>query len=180
MKSYFPYFILSIFIISNKLFLFNEEFLILICFFSFCSLIYFKLKSSIQVWFNSKIHSNEFLITSSMINTEEHLKTKYSLNNKLLRYKKLFILLKNYYYDFLNNFLSSYLLYLENNYKYNILSKLDLLKKIESEYSKLILLLITNKISSIATLTNFYSVTFPINRFKLIDKINKQTLFSKI
>ena len=180
MKSYFSYFVLGIFIISNKLFLFNEEFLILICFSSFCSVIHFKLKSSIQFWFENKINSNESLLVSSINNTEGYLKGKHSLNSKLLDCKKLFTLLKTYYNKFLNNYLKTYSAYLGNTYKLKVLNKLELLKRVEGGYSKLVLLLITNKINSISILINFYRDVLPINRFRLIDRINKQNLFNKI
>lgn len=180
MKFYFPYLIFIIFIISNKLFLFNEEFLILLCFTAFCFSIYIKLSSSIQNRFNDKIKLDKSLILESLITLEKNLIHKYSLNKKTLEYKSLFFLLKNHYKNLSNQFVKNLLNYLDNINKSNLVTKLIVFSRIESEYSRLIFLLINKKISSISSLLFFFTNVLPINRFKIFNKINKLILLKKI
>ena len=180
MKFYFPYIIFVIFIISNKLFLFNEEFLILICFIAFCFTIYYKLSTSIQLRFDDKINSDKSLIIESLFKIENNLSNKYFLNKKINKFKNLFILLKNYYKRLTTKFMLSFLTYADNLEKTNIINKLFILKLIEVEYSKFVFLLISKKISSLSKLISFFSNNLLINKFKIISKINKLILLKKI
>ena len=180
MKFYFSYLILLIFIISNKLFLFNEEFLILICFIAFCFVVYSKLTSTIQIRFDEKINTTESLIFESLLKIEKNLESKYYLNKKIIGFKKLFISLKNYYVNLTNKFLLNFVTYIENLEKSNVLNKLFILKFIELEYSKFIFLLITKKINSLSRLIFFLSNHLLIKRFKIFNKINLLILLKKI
>ena len=180
MKYYFPYLIFSIFIISNKFFLFNEEFLILLCFTSFCFVLYLKLSSLIQQRFDEKINLDKFLILESLLKIEKNLNQKYILNNKITKIKNLFIMLKNYYTIFSNKFVRNFFFYLNNNQKIFVVNKLSFLKLIESEYSKFVLILITKKINSLSKLIFFMNNNLLIKKFNIINKINKLLLLKKI
>nr|YP_010944682.1 ATP synthase F1 subunit 4 [Palisada intermedia]WMC20773.1 ATP synthase F1 subunit 4 [Palisada intermedia] len=180
MKFYFPYIILFIFIISNKLFLFNEEFLILICFIAFCFTIYNKLSLLVQSQFDNKINSDKSLIIKSLFKIENNLNNKHLLNNKINKLKNLFILLKKYYKNLTSKFLLNFLSYTDNLEKTNIINKLFILKLIEIEYSKFIFFLIKKKINSLSKIYIFLNNRLFIKKFKVIDKINKLILLKKI
>lgn len=180
MKFYFSYLIFFIFIIANKFFLFNEEFLILICFVAFCFTMYNKLSFSLQARFDEKINSDKFLIIESLLKIEDNLKHKYFLNKKIKKFKNLFFLLKNYYKNLTNKFLIDFLSYMNNLEKTNINNKLFIIKLIEVEYSKFVFLLINKKINSLSKLIFFLNNTLLIKKFKIINKINKLSILKKI
>lgn len=180
MKSYFPYLILSIFFISNKLFLFNEEFLILICFVAFSFFLYFKLNLLVKSRFDNKLNLSENLISQSLIKIEKNLVYKHNLNKKIIKFKSLFSFLKNYYLDLINQFISSFSIYINNLEKFNILSKFSTLKLIELEYSKFIFFLVSKKINLLGKLIFFINNILLIKRFRIINKINKLILLKKI
>ena len=83
MRFYFGSTILFVMIVANKLFLFNEEFLILISFLGFCFVIYENLSLVITLRFNEKTS----LLKSSLLNSINglyiQLSQKKNLNEKL-------------------------------------------------------------------------------------------------
>ena len=180
MKYYFSYLIVIIFIISNKLFLFNEEFLILICFIAFCVSIYSRLSPLIQLRFDEKIESDNYLIENSLNNIEKSLEQKMSLNLKIKQLKNLFILLRNHYKFFSKKFLLCFVEYLDSMGKNNIINKLSVFKRIQEDYYKFIFLLVTKKINSLNSLVGFFNNILPVGKFKIFNKINKLTLLKKI
>nr|YP_009944482.1 ATP synthase F0 subunit b [Osmundea sinicola]QFR99776.1 ATP synthase F0 subunit b [Osmundea sinicola] len=180
MKLYFPYLIFSILIISNKLFLFNEEFLILICFIAFSFFLYLKLNSLVNSRFSNKIMLSENLILDSLNKIEDNLIQQSDLNKKIKKFKSLFSILKNYYLNLVNKFVFNFTIYTDNLKKSNFVTKLYVFKLIELEYSKLIFILINKKLISLSKLIFFANNTLVIKRFKIINKINKLILLKKI
>lgn len=180
MKLYFPYLIFSILIISNKLFLFNEEFLILICFIAFSFFLYLKLNSLVNLRFTNKIILSENLIRDSLDKIENNLIQQASLNKKIKKFKSLFSILKNYYLNLVHKFNLKFTIYTDNLKKSDFLTKLYMLKLIELEYSKLIFILINKKVITLSKLILFANNTLLLKKFKIITKVNKLILFKKI
>lgn len=180
MKFLFSFLIFFITIISNRLFLLNEEFLILVSFISFVFFCYNKFSSNINFYFKEKsLHIEKTLINSlnSIINK---LIQKKKLNNKTKKLKTTFFLLKNYYLMFSSKFFSNFLVYLKNKEKNSLLNNLEILKRLETDYTKFILLLVSEKLNLISNLLFFFNCKLQIKQFKLIGKINRLTLFKKI
>nr|YP_010620033.1 ATP synthase F1 subunit 4 [Symphyocladia marchantioides]WAX04046.1 ATP synthase F1 subunit 4 [Symphyocladia marchantioides] len=180
MKFSFTFIILFVFIITNKLFLFNEEFLILLSFISFCFVIYEQLGKIFNSRFESKIVSfkNSFLLSIDSIS--EKLNVKKKLNVTIIESNKSFNLLKNYYLNFSTKFLNEFIIYLNNKEKINFSNKLICLHRLETEYFKLIVLLLFKKIKIINLLTNFFGNNLQLKRFQTLNLINKLIIIKKI
>lgn len=179
MNSFF-FFVLGIFIIANKFFLFNEEFLILISFISFCYLIYIKLSPQINLQFENKVVDLQNSFASSLNSILFNLKQKKELNNKLVKFKFIFESLKIYYKSFSNKFLTEFLRYLKLKSKNDLINRLFLFSVIENEYSKFITFLLVEKLNNISNLLTFLNFKIRIKRFQTFSKINKIRLLKKI
>nr|YP_010620079.1 ATP synthase F1 subunit 4 [Pterosiphonia complanata]WAX04092.1 ATP synthase F1 subunit 4 [Pterosiphonia complanata] len=180
MKFLLVFIILFVFIITNKFFLFNEEFLILLSFGSFCFVIYEKLGSVLNTRFEEKtlFIKNSLLTSIHLISIK--LNESKRINKQFIKLKLHFSLLKKYYLKFSIDFLTNFAMYLNVKEKNYFLNKLNYLKQIEKEYSKLILLLLIKKIKIISVLIKFYGVDLKIQRFRTLNLINKLILLKKI
>nr|YP_010620056.1 ATP synthase F1 subunit 4 [Rhodomelopsis africana]WAX04069.1 ATP synthase F1 subunit 4 [Rhodomelopsis africana] len=180
MKFLFSFIILFVLIITNKFFLFNEEFLILISFISFCFVIYEQLGSMLNLRFEEKvlIIKNSLLTSINLISNK--LAEQKQLNNKLVYLETNFNLLKKYYLQFSTSFMTQFVIYLSVKEKINFLNKLVYLNQLEKAYFKLIVLLLLKKISTINLLLNFYASDLQIKRFKTLNLINNLSLIKKI
>lgn len=180
MKFLLSFLVIFITIISNKLFLFNEEFLILISFIGFSFIIYEKLSPNINLRFEEKTSQIHVSLINSLDSIINKLIQKKTLNNKISNLRTIFVSLKNHYLFFSSEFFNHFLVYLNNKEKNNLATNLELLKRLEKDYAKFVLLLINKKLNSINTLLLFFSSKFQIKQFKLISKINRLALIKKI
>lgn len=180
MNFFFAFLVLFIAIISNKFFLFNEEFLILLSFGGFCFVIYEKFSPAINSRFEEKSKSIEISLVDSLNSITEKLTQKKELNIKIISLKNTFKSLKNYYFTFSSSFLTQFLVYLNNKHKNNLITNLEILTRLEVDYTKFILLLINKKLNLIGLLTLFFSSILKVKKFKLINTINRLTLIKKI
>ena len=180
MKLIFTSTIFLIILISNNLFLFNEEFLILISFIGFCFIIHEKLSPLVHVSFQDKIFSLKTITLDSLNNVHSNLVKKKKMNKEIKNFKLLFSCLKNHYLALSKIFLNNLLNYLNNKEKSSILLKLTLLNRIEKDYTKIIFLLINKKIILIGFLLKFFNNNLKIKKFKTISLINKLVLIKKI
>nr|QUJ09427.1 ATP synthase F1 subunit 4 [Neorhodomela munita] len=172
--------IFLIIVISNNLFLFNEEFLIFLSFSAFCFLVHERLNPTIQALFQDKILLVKTVTLDSLDSVYLNLLNKKKLNKDLKDFKLLFGYLRSYYLSLSRVFLNNLLSYLNNSEKSSILAKLFIFHRIEKEYIKLIFLLINRKISLISFLIKFFSKNLNIKKFKTISIINKLYLIKKI
>nr|YP_011017756.1 ATP synthase F0 subunit b [Polysiphonia morrowii]WQF69602.1 ATP synthase F0 subunit b [Polysiphonia morrowii] len=180
MNFFFTFLVFFIAIISNKIFLFNEEFLILLSFGGFCFIIYEKFGSSISFRFEEKSKFIEMSIVDSLNSITKKLIQKKELNKKIINLKNTFRSLKNYYFSFSSFFLNKFLVYLNNKHKNNLITNLQILTRLEIDYTKFILLLVNKKLNSIGLLTLFFGSTLKVKKFKLINTINRLALIKKI
>nr|YP_010620263.1 ATP synthase F1 subunit 4 [Amplisiphonia pacifica]WAX04299.1 ATP synthase F1 subunit 4 [Amplisiphonia pacifica] len=172
--------ILFVLIITNKLFLFNEEFLILLSFISFCFIVYEQLGSLFNSYFETKVLTIKNSLLNSINLISNKLDEKQKFNKKIINFQKNIILIKQYYLKFSITFLTQFIIYLNTKEKINFLSKLSHLNQLEKKYFKLIILLLIKKINILNLLTKFYGNNLQIKRFKTLNLINKLTLIKKI
>nr|YP_010620240.1 ATP synthase F1 subunit 4 [Deltalsia parasitica]WAX04276.1 ATP synthase F1 subunit 4 [Deltalsia parasitica] len=176
----FVFVILFVIIITNKLFLFNEEFLILLSFMSFCFVVYKQLGEKINLHFETKTLNIKHSLVISINLISEKLNEMKKLNEKILNLQKNFNSLKKYYLTFSRKFLTQFIIYLNNIEKLNFSNKLVCLTKIKEEYFKLIVLLLIKKMQIINLLIQFYGNNLKIKRFQTLNFINKLILIKKI
>nr|YP_010619964.1 ATP synthase F1 subunit 4 [Xiphosiphonia pinnulata]WAX03977.1 ATP synthase F1 subunit 4 [Xiphosiphonia pinnulata] len=180
MKFTFVFVILFVFVITNKLFLFNEEFLILLSFASFC----FVISEQLGITLNSYFEKKSLVIKDSLLTSINlvfnKLNQKKEINKKIINFKKNINFLKKYYLKFSIKFLTQFIVYLNIKEKNNFLNKLVYLNQLEKEYFKLIILFLFKKIKMINLLLKFYGNTLQIKRFQTLNLINKLILIRKI
>ncbi len=176
----FSFVIFFVILITNKFFLFNEEFLILLSFLGFCFVIYENLNVSFKNYFIDKtnIIKNSFFI--SIRNIRLQLIKKRNLNNKMIILNNNFNILKNHYLVFAINFLNNFLIFLKVKENNNLLIKIKEINFIENSYSKFITLLLFKKVLEITTLIKFYETFLKLNRFQTFRLINIISLIKKI
>lgn len=180
MNLYFSYFIFLILIIANRLFLFNEEFLILVCFCAFCLSIYFKSGPSVELWFKNTTENNRRSILESINIVHKNLQHKRNVNIRVSKFKYLFIYLKNHYKTFVKSFIANLLTYLNNLEKKSISDKLIQFKRIEAEYVRFVFILINKKLLSIGILIHFFTNILVTKRFVSLNKVEKLVALKKI
>ena len=159
-------------LVSQKILLLNEEFLILLCFITFVLLGLNNLGESIFESFRTQ---------SSFI--EKSLKE--SLNKNLIVLKQLslflnlpktisqkFEILKTYYQTFTQLFSR---LLVNYNKSYLILSyqaRLNFLSKVENQTVKLLIIILTKKLTKIIKIKQFYISSIRINQFLCLEKVS--------
>nr|YP_010620194.1 ATP synthase F1 subunit 4 [Dipterosiphonia australica]WAX04230.1 ATP synthase F1 subunit 4 [Dipterosiphonia australica] len=180
MQFLFIFSILFVLIITNKLFLFNEEFLILLSFIGFCVVINEHLAPIINSRFEDKITLIKNSLLNSLNSLFETLSQNKLINNKLINLNIIFNSLKKYYLLVTYKFLKNYLNYLKIKEKTNLINKLIEFKQLEKDYLKFIILLILKKIKVLNNLNKFYSKYLQIKRFQTINLINKLNLINQI
>lgn len=165
------YFIFFVILISNDILLFNEEFLILLCFIIFCILIYNNLKKNIYDYFEA---------------SNNHIKKKYwkfydkiltSFQNEIFYKKKIFNFsnnisnLKRYYLNLNIKFLNNILDYQIKEKQIIFKHKLNFALSLEQQFQKLIISIVLIKIKKLLILTLFLKKTITINNLKCINRI---------
>lgn len=180
MKFFFSGIILFVFIISNKLFLFNEEFLILISFAGFCFVIYENLSSFFNVRFSEKSLLIKSLLLNSIDGLQNQLINKKKNNEKFCNLKIILLALKKYYLKFSKQFLIHLIIYSKNCEKVKLNDKLKEIKFLENSYSKFILLIVLRKTQDISLNKFFFENNLKIKRFRTLKSINNLNLIKKI
>lgn len=167
-------------LISQDILLLNEEILILISFITFVIFGFYRF---------SKVISTELLISSQKL--ELNLQVSFSQQLTLFQYfiknKTNTILLLNDFKSFKNHILNlsklvGNSLILHNRQKLARIypNKLILVKRVEYQSTKLISLVISEKLFTILLLKNFYIKNFNINYFNCLQKISIQESISLI
>nr|YP_010620148.1 ATP synthase F1 subunit 4 [Herposiphonia versicolor]WAX04184.1 ATP synthase F1 subunit 4 [Herposiphonia versicolor] len=180
MKFFFSFIILFVIIITNKLFLFNEEFLILISFFGFCFIISENLRLMINSRFSDKVFSIKNSLLISIDGLKIQLVQKKKLNIKLTNLASDLFVLKKYYLKFSVQFLMLLITYLKSTKEVKLIEKLKEIKFIEDSYSKFIVTLISKKINEIVLIKFFFEKNLEIKHFKTLKSINNLNLINKI
>nr|YP_010620125.1 ATP synthase F1 subunit 4 [Melanothamnus gigas]WAX04161.1 ATP synthase F1 subunit 4 [Melanothamnus gigas] len=180
MKFVFSFIVFFVLIITNKFFLFNEEFLILLSFISFCFLVYEKLTSLIELRFFEKSKFIQLQFLTSLNSISEKLLEKQKITLQFIQLPFTFRALKKYYLILSFNFLNKILLYLNRKEKNNFLLNLIRFNHLEKEFLKFITLLILKKSFIINSIIKFYGINLTIKRFQTINLINKLNLLKKI
>nr|AOX48920.1 ATP synthase B chain precursor [Gelidium crinale f. luxurians] len=164
--------LLLLILISQNVLLLNEETLILICFAVFIWLSYNKLSQGIK----DNLHQQSGIIKDSIENSfdqlENHLKMELKdqreFENLIINFKGL----KQYFTD-LNKIISLKLSDFSSNHYQNVYKKkLIFTKKLESQTSKLVALLITKKLTKIVLLKKFYIQSFQFPNLICTQKIS--------
>nr|YP_009325905.1 ATP synthase F0 subunit b [Vertebrata lanosa]APC24946.1 ATP synthase F0 subunit b [Vertebrata lanosa] len=174
------YLIILIMIISNNFFLFNEEFLILIAFTSFCFIIYNKLTPLISLRLENKSFFIEKSFVTSLNLIHNILIDKKKNNLKFNNLKFIFISLKKYYSNFSIKFINEFLKYLKFIEKNNLIIKLNYFTVLEKNYKKFITSLLIEKLNKINNSFNFFNSKIKIKKFQTINAVNRLNLIKKI
>lgn len=169
--NFIVFFIFLVILISTDLLLFNEEFLILICFIIFCFLFYNNLNITIWKYFQTNFFKIEKNIIDSYNKSISLLKKEKNWLKKKKNIITYYLILKDYYLK-LNNKMYNKIPNLQNT-KTNIIikNKLHFVNNLESQLQKLICLIILKKIVKIIQLVVFCKNTIKINYFDCINKI---------
>lgn len=169
--SFWPYLIILVFLIKSKLILFNEEFLIFLCFVGFCFITSERLKDLVKNNLEEKL-SREKLDYLNLINlTHNYLKKKIDFDQKFVELKNLSIFFKNYYVNLTNIFLNKILSYEKIKKKLFLINKFESFLEFEAVCGKLVFSIIIQKIRIIVKLRLLLGKRFTINQFKVINKV---------
>lgn len=180
MKHYLIILIGLILFISTDIILFNEETLILVCFGSFFLLISNNFKNLIYNYFNEQVLKIEKLIFNSV---NQFILFFFKINkiNKIKKSLRIsFMGLKKYYLKF-NNFVSFKLIDYQKLKKNNIFNnKLIFILQLEQQLLKLLILLFTEKLKKMVTVTNFFEKKLNIKLFSCLNKIRLRECIKNI
>nr|YP_011017710.1 ATP synthase F0 subunit b [Griffithsia okiensis]WQF69533.1 ATP synthase F0 subunit b [Griffithsia okiensis] len=169
--NFFLYFLIVTLIISQKIFLLNEEFLILLCFISFLFLVFDKLKTNLNDFFKLETNQIESNLKKSFNNFLKILEDKKNWNTKLLKIKIYFNFLKIYYLN-INLINSEKIIKLQNfKKKSNFKLKLLFINNYEKQISKLLVILLLKKINKISHINYFFKNSFKLTKFNTFNKI---------
>lgn len=178
--NYFIVTLVFIILISQDIFLFNEESLILICFISFCFISVKNLNFFVNSFFQSNSKKIEITFTNSFTPLLVVLIQKIKWLSKLKKLKLYFNFLKNYYNYFnyeISNKLNNYQNY-QIQLKFN--SKMNFIVLVEAQFLKLLILLLIQKIQKISTLNQFFNSKLKIKTFQCFHKILLREYFDAI
>lgn len=160
-----------LFLIYNKIFLLNEETLILLCFVTFICLSTNFFGNVLETHLNNK----SITIITTLKNSLNQLFLLYKdflkLQDNLQIVLKKFITLGNYYYKLVSLLVD--LLPKVNKYKLAISyrKRLDFLRRVEQQTIKLLPLVIIIKLNKIIKLRQFYGVNLKNNYFLCLNNI---------
>lgn len=169
--------LLFLFLIYQKLFLVNEEFLILICFITFCLLLTHRTKDSVNTDFLDRSNLIKNSISKSLneivLISEEIIFLHKKSQNVVSDLKSL----KNHFLK-LNLVVSNQLCQYSVQKKKSIYyKKLQFIQRLEQQSSKVLIFLLNQKIDKTVILKNFYTKTLKIPNFLCFDKIMLRECF---
>ncbi len=167
----FSLILIGLILINLKIILINEETLILICFSVFCFLASSRLSSSVEDFFNSQttaIKSELVASTSKLItitqNKQNKLQTKVIWPHIFSNLKADF---KGFNFYILAQFSSFYHFELKNKLK----KKLEFSARLEVQLTKVLTLIIAEKLQKFVAVQNFFEGTLKVPAFKTIKTI---------
>lgn len=170
----------SLFLISQKIYLLNEESLILLCFIVFCWAIFHNIKGSVISDFSErsfKIKDSVIESLNQVINTSnESISLQQKSGSVILDLKNL----KLHFVE-LNSVIS------DNLHQYSVQQtktayskKLIFVQRLEQQSNKLLTLLLLKKLNKIVLLRNFYTQKLFISNFLCLNKVTLREYFEII
>lgn len=169
--NWFLYFIFIVVLISSNILLFNEEFLILLCFIAFSVLCYNNLEIIFQSYFeefNKRLNKQFFQFYNGISSI---LKSEIYYQKQKINIVSKFFKLKNYYSRLNQKLLIKVLNYQKKIKNQFLNQKIVFISNLEQQFQKLIISLILIKIKKLITLTFFYQKTIKITNLRCIDKL---------
>ena len=163
--------LICLILINFKLILINEETLILICFSTFCFLTTSRLSTTIITFFKTQAEAvkADFISSSSkLIQTSEVKKVK--LQTKQV-WPQVFTNLKKDFKLFNSFILGQFSSFYHTQLQKKIQKKLEFSSRLETQLTKILVLIITEKLQNFVKLQNFYQAKLKVVAFKTIKKI---------
>nr|AHX02500.1 ATP synthase B chain precursor [Schimmelmannia schousboei] len=169
----FNFSILTILIlISQNILLLNEETLILFCFILFCIIAFNKLNKSISLDFSERAHKIENSLIESLNKVLKSLRTHNELqilsNNTVSNFK----FLKNHFYILTKMFGKKLPEYKLQKLQFLYTKKLIFTQRLEQQTTKLIALLLSQKLYKLTHIKHFYTHQLKISSFLCFYKIS--------
>jgi len=165
-KSMHYFILILIVLISQDFVLFNEEFLILICFIGFSFIFAKNMGESISNYFTSQTLKIENNICNSYNQVLSIWKARLQFNYDIIKVLNYFLYLRKYYLNF-NLKIANKLQFLQLKKKQvSFKTKLQFSVTLETQFFKLVILLLISKINKLIILNTFYSNLLIINSFK--------------
>lgn len=165
------YIIVLVILTSKNILLFNEEFLIFLCFCSFCLLGFNNLKSTIYNNIRNQVYLLESKLFMSYDDVLSVLREYITANKKRMYIYMHFNKLKKYYINFNSKSILDLKRFQVNKKKVIYANKLLYVYNLEQQYNKFITLLILTKINKVITTYIFISTELSIKRFLCVNKI---------
>nr|AYR06626.1 ATP synthase B chain precursor [Renouxia sp.] len=161
-----------IILIFQKIFLLNEETLILFCFISFIWISLYQMRSSVFINLNEQSDKIEISLKKSLkqisFSLKEYTHIKLKLNILLLSFKGL----GDHFYKLVSLLVNKLPLHQKQQLSLIYPKRLLFINRIEQQVIKLIPLLISSKLIKIVDLKHFYTKNFEINYFSCLQKIS--------
>lgn len=167
----FSLILLCLVLINFKIILINEESLILICFSVFCFLAVSRLSDSTVEFFENQTDDikAEFAISArQLINSSE---TKKKQLHTRLCWPGVFRKLKIEFKSFNIFILGQFSFFYNSQLQQKIQKKLEFSSRLESQLTKVLILIISEKLQNFVRLQNFCGSVLDIPAFKTIKKI---------
>nr|WQF69675.1 ATP synthase F0 subunit b [Ceramothamnion sp.] len=176
----FTFFLIAFLLVKFNIILLNEETLILIVFSAFCVLSTFRLRSSVEKYFSTQlvtIQSNLFLSNSKL--TESFSSQSYNIDissNWVNEFLKLKTHLKTFNNLIFNNLIKFY----QFTLFHKLQKKLIFSKRLEQQISKLVSLIILEKLTKNLQTKKFCENTLLLKKFKVVEKFYFREYLKKI
>nr|YP_010888144.1 ATP synthase B chain precursor [Fushitsunagia catenata]WJJ67921.1 ATP synthase B chain precursor [Fushitsunagia catenata] len=172
--------LLFLFSIYQKIFLLNEEALILICFIVFCFIVFYRMRDSIYLGFFERSATIKNSIMDSLDQVIDASNTVVVLNKNPQETASDLKSLKHHFIK-VNLVLSDQLCkHSMQQSKASYSKKLAFTHRLEQQSSKLLILLLSQKISNVVILKNFYTQILKIPNFLCFDKIVLRECFNMV
>nr|YP_008994211.1 hypothetical protein Rhody.mt.08 [Rhodymenia pseudopalmata]AGO19263.1 hypothetical protein Rhody.mt.08 [Rhodymenia pseudopalmata] len=161
----------SLFLISQNIFLLNEESLILLCFVIFCWLVFDKIQALVALDFDQRSDKIQISLKDSLDQVIDTSIKNLELQKQLESINLELQLLKKHFID-LNSLISAKLCdFSVQQTKSVFYKKLLFAQRLEQQMAKLLTLLIFKKLSKIVLLNFFYTQNLQIPIFLCLNKI---------
>lgn len=162
---------ISLFLVTQKILLLNEESLILLCFITFVTFGVSNLSKSINNSFQAQSDQIEQTLRSSLIKLLNIFNNFLSIKNSFKTLGNKFLELKFYYKKFVktlgNKFQSCVKIKLVLSYN----RKLNFINKIENKTINLLTFIVVKKLNKIIKLKKFYNSSIKITQFLCLNTI---------
>ena len=159
-------------LVSQKILLLNEEFLILLCFITFIWLGLTNLGEPIFKSFKSQSFLTEKSLKESLNKNLIVLKQFSSFLYLLKTISQKFEILKDYYQTFMQLFLTLLVNYNKSYLVSSYRTRLDFLSKVENQTIKLLVVILIKKLTKITKIKKFYVSSIKMNQFLRLEKVS--------